>query len=201
MSESESCSVVSDSLRPHGLYSPWKSPGQNTGVGSLSLLQRVFPTQGSNPDLPHCRRILYQLSHRGSPCSVTNSCPTLCGPMDCSTPGCPVLHDLQSLRKLMSIKSAMPSNHLRFSAHFSFSLQSSPASGSFPMSCQSTGASASESIFPMNIQGWFPLGLTGWISLQSKGLLRDSLAPQLESINFSVLSFVYSWTLKFVCDY
>ena len=52
-------------LRPHGLYSPWNSPGQTTGVGSLSLLQRIFPTQGSNPGLPHCMRILYQLSHRG----------------------------------------------------------------------------------------------------------------------------------------
>ena len=48
------------------LYSPWNSPGQNTGVGSLSLLQRIFPTQGSNPDLPHCRHILYWLSHRRS---------------------------------------------------------------------------------------------------------------------------------------
>ena len=62
----ESRSVVSDSLRPHGLYSPWKSPGQNTGVGSLSLLQGIFPTQGSNPGLPHCRWILYQLSHKES---------------------------------------------------------------------------------------------------------------------------------------
>ena len=48
------------SLWPHGLYSPWNSPGQNTGVGSLSLLQRIFPTQGTNPGLPHCRWILYQ---------------------------------------------------------------------------------------------------------------------------------------------
>ena len=47
-----------------GLYSPWNSPGQNTGVGSLSLLQGVFPTQGSNPGLPLCRQILYQLSHK-----------------------------------------------------------------------------------------------------------------------------------------
>ena len=46
---------------------PWNSPGQNTGVGSLSLLQGIFPTQGSNPGLPRCRRILYQLSHKGSP--------------------------------------------------------------------------------------------------------------------------------------
>ena len=62
----ESCSVVSDSLWPHGLYSPWDSPGQNTGVGSLSLLQGIFPTQvgRSNPGLPLYRQILYQLSHQ-----------------------------------------------------------------------------------------------------------------------------------------
>ena len=97
--ESESCSVMSDSLRTHGVYSAWNSPGQNTGVGSvsllqgirsptlqvdslpaepqgkpkntgmdnLSLLQRIFPTQRSIPGLPHCRLILYQLSHKGSP--------------------------------------------------------------------------------------------------------------------------------------
>ena len=67
VSESESFSVMSDSLQPHGLYIPWTSPGQNTGVGSCSLFQGIFPTQGSNPGLPHCRRILYQLSHKGSP--------------------------------------------------------------------------------------------------------------------------------------
>ena len=59
--DSENYSVVSDSLQPHGLYSPWNSSGQNTGVGSHSLLQGIFPTQGSNPGLPHCRQILYQL--------------------------------------------------------------------------------------------------------------------------------------------
>ena len=58
---------MSNSLQPHGLYSPWNSLGQNTGVGSLSLLQGIFPTQGSNPGLPHCRQIFYQLSHKGSP--------------------------------------------------------------------------------------------------------------------------------------
>ena len=58
---------MSDSLQPHGLYSPWNSPGQNTGVGSLSLLQGIFPTQGSNLGLPHCRQVLYQISHMGSP--------------------------------------------------------------------------------------------------------------------------------------
>ena len=65
--KSEGRSVVSNYLQLHGLYSPWNSPGQNTGVGSLSLLQGIFPTQGSNPGLLHCRWILYCLSHQGSP--------------------------------------------------------------------------------------------------------------------------------------
>ena len=64
--ESASHSVVSNSLQPHGLYSPWNSADQNTGVG-LSLLLGIFPTQGLNPGLLHCRRILYQLSHKGRP--------------------------------------------------------------------------------------------------------------------------------------
>ena len=62
--ESESSSVVSDSLTSH---SPWNSPGQKTGVGSLSVLQGIFPAPRSNPGLPHCRRILYQLSYKSSP--------------------------------------------------------------------------------------------------------------------------------------
>ena len=66
-SQTESHSVRPNILRPHELYSLWNSPGQNTGVDSLSLLQGTFPTQGSHPDLPHCQRILYQLSHQGSP--------------------------------------------------------------------------------------------------------------------------------------
>ena len=71
--ECESHLVMSDSLWPHGLYIPWNSPGQNTGVGSCSLLWWIFPTQGSNPGLPHCRWILYQLSHQWSPIlSVTH---------------------------------------------------------------------------------------------------------------------------------
>ena len=64
--ESESLPVMCDSATQWNR--PWSSPGQNTGVGSLSLLQGIFPTQGLNPGLLHCRRILYQLSHQGSPC-------------------------------------------------------------------------------------------------------------------------------------
>ena len=63
-----------DFLRPHGLYSSWNSPGQNTGVGSLSLLQEIFQTQRSNPGLPHYRKTLYQLSHKGSPSWVKSNC-------------------------------------------------------------------------------------------------------------------------------
>ena len=57
----------SNSLQRHALYSPWNSPGQNTGVGSLSLLQGICPNQGLNPGFPYYRQILYQLSHQGSP--------------------------------------------------------------------------------------------------------------------------------------
>ena len=68
-SETKSHSVLSNSmdLRTYGLYSPWNSPGQNTGVGSLSLLQGIFPTQGSKPGLLHCKWILHQLIHQGNP--------------------------------------------------------------------------------------------------------------------------------------
>ena len=66
-------SCLCDSLRPQGLYSPWNSPGQNTGVDSLFLVQGIFPTQGWNPGLPHCGRILYQLSYQGSPPSESRS--------------------------------------------------------------------------------------------------------------------------------
>ena len=115
---SESCSVVSDSLWPHGLYSPWNSLGQNTGVGRLYLFQEIFPTQRLNPGLLHCRWILYQLSYEGMQRISTNyyhkedvahivngllclttsfqSCPTLCGPMDCSPPSSSVHGVLQA---------------------------------------------------------------------------------------------------------
>ena len=60
-------SVMSDSLQPPGLYSSWNSPGQNTRMGSSSLLQEILPTQELNRGLLYCRQILYQLSYQGSP--------------------------------------------------------------------------------------------------------------------------------------
>ena len=82
-SESESGLVVSDYLWP----SPWDSPGQNTGVGSISLLQGIFPTQGLNPRPPNYRQTLYQLSHKEKKSEVAQSYPTLCDLMDYSLSG------------------------------------------------------------------------------------------------------------------
>ena len=107
--------------------------------------------------------------------SVSQSCPALCDPMDCSTPGLPVHHQLPEFTKFMSIESVMHPTILSV-VPFSSCLQSSLASGSFQMSQffpsggQSIGVSAAASVFPMNIQDWFPLGWTGWVSFQSKGL-------------------------------
>ena len=110
--------------------------------------------------------------------SVAQSCPNLCNPMGAAQQASLSITNSRSLLKLMSIESVMPSNHLTLGRSFSSCPQSFPASGPFPMSHffalvgQSTGASASTSVLPMNIQDWFPLGLTGWLSLLSKGLER-----------------------------
>ena len=112
----------------------------------------------------------------------------------------------QSLIKLISIESVMPSNHLILSRPLLLLPQSFPSSGSFPMSQffasggQGIGVSASASVLPMNIQDWFPLGWTGWISLQSKRLSESSPTPQFKSINTLVFSFLYSPTLKSIHD-
>ena len=111
--------------------------------------------------------------------SVAQSCPTLCDPMNRSTPGIPVLHQLLRVYSNSSPLSwwchpAISSSVIPFSSH----LQSFPTSGSFQMSQfftlrgQSIGASASASVLPINIYDWSTLGWTGWISLLSKGLSR-----------------------------
>ena len=86
------------------------------GVGCHCLLQGIFPAQGSNLQLLHWQVGSLQLSHQGSLqlccSSVALSCPTLCNPVDCSTPGFPVLHLSRSLLKFIFIESVMPSNHL-----------------------------------------------------------------------------------------
>ena len=100
-----------------------------------------------------------------------NCHPTLCDPMDCSTPGFPVNHQLPEPTQthVHQVSEVIP---------FFSCLQSFPASESFQMSQyftsggQSIGVSSSASVLPMNIQDWLPLGWTDWISLQSKGLSR-----------------------------
>ena len=111
-------------------------------------------------------------------CSVIQSCLTLCDPVDCSTSGLPVLHYHLEFAQTHAIELVMHPTISSSAAPFSSRLQSFPASGSFSTSGlyasggQSTGASASASVLPINIQDSFPLGWTDWISLQSKGLSR-----------------------------
>ena len=112
-------------------------------------------------------------------CSVTKSCPTLWDPMDCSTPGFPVLHYLPKFAQThvhWISDGIQPSHPLSspFPPAFNLSQRQSifPTSHLFTSGGQSIRASASASVLPMNSQDWFPLGLTGWISLQSKGLSR-----------------------------
>ena len=115
----------------------------------------------------------------------------------------------QSLLRLMSIESVMPSNHLIHAIPFSSCLQSFPASWSFPISQlftsggQHIGVSASASVVPMNIQGWFPLRFTGLISLQSKGLSRVFSSTTIWKHQFfgaqSSLqsnSYIHTWLLE-----
>ena len=107
--------------------------------------------------------------------SVTESCLTLCDPMNCSMPGLPV-HWVYSNSCPLSwwCHPAISSSVVLFSS----CPQSLPASGSFSVSQlfawrgQSIGVSASASVLPMNTQDWSPSGWTGWISLHSKGLLK-----------------------------
>ena len=117
---------------------------------------------------------LFSLSVQFS--SVSQSCPTLCDPMNHSTPGLPVHHQLPEFTQTHVHRvsdATQPSHPLSSSCP-----QSLPASGSFPMSQLFTwggptiGVSASGSVLPMNTQDWSPLEWTGWISLQSKGLSR-----------------------------
>ena len=108
--------------------------------------------------------------------SVAQSCPILCNPMNHSTPGLPVHHQLPEFTQahVHRVGDSISSSVILFSS----CSQSLQASGSLPMSQlfasggQSIGVSASASVLPMNILDWSHLGWTGWISLQSKGLPR-----------------------------
>ena len=133
------------------------------------------------------------------------SCIQLCDPMDSSTPGLPVHHQLLEFAQthIQWVSDAIQSSSSI--VPFCSCLQSFPESGSFAMSqlftscSQSIGVSASASVFPVNFQDWFPLGWTGWISLQSKGLSRDFSNTTIQ--NSSALGFLHSPTLTSIHDY
>ena len=130
---------------------------------------------------------------------------TLCDPMDCSTPGLPVHHQLPEFTQTHvhwvgdAIQPSYP-----LSSPFPSLLQSFPASGSFQMSWLFTlggwsiGVSASTSVLPMNIQDWFSLRSTGWISLLSKGLSSVFSNTTVQSINYFALSFLHSTTIEWL---
>ena len=140
-------------------------------------------------------------------CSLTTSCPTLCDPTACSTPGFPVLHYLLESAQIHVhwIGDAIQLSHplsplsppaLNLSQYQGLFQWVGSASGG-----QSIGTSASVSVLPMSIQGWFPLGLTGLISLLSEGLQESSTALQFKSINSLALSlygltFMSTWLLE-----
>ena len=151
----------------------------------LVLVNRMGPVLLHDNAWPHIAQPVLQkmskLGYEGLPqfSSVTQSCPTLCDPLDHSKPGLPVLHQFSELAQTHVHQltrwchPAISSSVIPFSC-----LQSSSALRSFQMSQlfasggQSIGVLASISVFPMNTQDWSPLGWTGWISLQSKGLSR-----------------------------
>ena len=158
---------MSDSLQPHGLYSPWNSPGQNTRVGSHSLLQQIFPTQESNWGLLHCRQILYQLSYQ-LVSSVAQSCLILCDPMNRSTLGLSVHHQLPEFTQThvhwvgdtiqpshpLSSPSPPAPNPSQHQSLFQWV-------NSLHQVAKVLEVQLQHKVLPMNIQDWFPLGWTG----------------------------------------
>ena len=166
------------------LLCPWDFSRQEDWSDCHFFLQGIFPTQGSHQSLLHCRWN-FTTEPPGKPIRVNSvqqlSCVQLFVTLDCSTPCFPLHHQLLELGQthVHWVSDAIQPFSSSVSPFSSF-LQSSPASGTFAVSQffasggQSIGASASASasVFPMNIQDWSPLGLTGLISLQSKGLSR-----------------------------
>ena len=157
------------------------------------------------------RQVLYHGSHLGSPVqfsSVTQSCPTLCDPMDCRCQASLSITNSQSLLKLMFIESVMPSNHLILSSPLLLlpsvfpSIRAFPMSQVFTLDGQSTGATALASFLPKNTQDWSPLEWTGWISLQPVASRVFSNTTAQKHQFFSALlslwsnSHIHTWPLE-----
>ena len=164
------------------------SPGKNTGVSCHALLQGIFPTQGSNLRLLHCRQILYCPNHQGSPQihyqfrSVAQLCPTLCNPMNCRMPGFPVHHQLLELTQIHVHLSRWCHPTISSSVvPFSSCLQFFPASGSFLAS----------QFFASILLDWLV-----WSPCSPGDSQKPSPTPQFKSISSSVFSFLYGPTLN-----
>ena len=161
---------MSDSLRPHGLYSPWNSPCQKKKWVAFSFSRRIFPTQGSNPDLPHCRWILYHLRYQGSPSLSTaaaakqfQSCPTLRPhrqptrlPRPWDSPGKNTRVGCHLLLQCMKVKSE------------SELAQSCPTL-SDPMDCNPPGSSV-HGIFPARVPEWVAIAFSTYHEQTSQSL-------------------------------
>ena len=140
--------------------------------------------------------------------SVTQSCLTFCDPhgLQHTRPPCPSPTPGACSNPCLSNWWCHPTISSSV-VPFSSSLQSFPASGSFPMSqflawgSQSIGVTASASVLPMNTQDWSPLEWTGWISLQSKGLSRVFSNTTVQNISSSALGFLYSPTRTSIHDH
>jgi len=164
-------------------------------MGSHSLLQRIFPTQGSNLGLLYCRQTLYQLSHQGIPHQSVSQfsrsvVSTLCNPMNCSTPGLAIYHQLLEFTQTCLVSQwwhpTISSSVIPFSSH----LQTFPSSGSFPMSqfFTSGGQSVVASSQHQSVQWIFRTDfLYDWL-VGPPYWLRDSQesspAPQFKTSNF-----------------
>ena len=138
-------------------------------------------------------------------CSVTQSCQTLCDPMNHGTPGLPVHHQLPELTQIHVrwVRDAIQPSH-PLSSTFPPATNPSQPQGLFQLFTwggQRIGVSASASVLPMNTQDWSPLGWTGGISLQSKGLSRVFSNTTVQSINFSALNILHSPTLTSTHDH
>ena len=139
--------------------------------------------------------------------SVAQSCPTLRDPVNCSTPGLPVHHQLPEFTQTQvhQVSDAIQPSHPLLSpsplAPNPSQRQSFPMSQLFAWGGQSTGVSALASFLPKKSQGWSPSEWTSWISLQSKGLSRVFSNTTVQGINSSALSFLHNPTLTSMHDH
>ena len=161
-------SVASDSLCPHGLYSPRNSPGQNTGVGSFCLLQEIFPTQELNWGLLHCRWILYQLSYQGSQTHVL-------GGSDSKASAYEVV--------AINVHSLMPKKDLKHSHSESFPVWSLLATAN---------SSCTETLCPQQCRSgvfnhWIILPTDCFVNKAALGLIHAHMSMYVFSLSVSLL--------------